>query len=247
MWVAVAAVVGAAGAAYASNQASQGAQGAANTQAAASRQAQATQQGQWEQTQRNMAPYLRQGVAAQNQLASRLPSLTSNYSLQSYLNSPEYAAQMAATQRQSNQLMASANASGMYGSGNMASALTSNAQNQAMQGYGQGLQDYLAQNQSAYNMLANQASAGQNAAAGLGSMGSNVANNISGLQVGAGNSLAQGQAGVADVNSALASDLSRRASEGLTTFGQSNAWNNYWNNRPGQTGSFGANNQGFGW
>jgi len=145
----------------------------------AANQANATQMSMFDTTQQNMAPYLQQGLQYQNQLASQMPGLTQQYGYSQYLNSPEYMNAMQTAQTGQQNMLAQGAATGMLGSGNMASGLQSNALNTAQQGYSQGLSDYWGQNQNVYNMLSPLSAAGQNAAAGLGGMSQQSANALS--------------------------------------------------------------------
>lgn len=180
-----------------------GAQGAAQTAAN-------TQLLMFNKTQQNLQPYMQTGQLANtelgnvspslmqqdNRLNAALPGLTTPYSLDQYNASPEAAVTNNAMSDMMKQLMASSAAGGNLGSGNVATALQTNAAKLGLQGYQTGLQDYTnnnlnnynmisgavqnqqGQNLNEFNMLNTMAGSGQNAAAGLGGFGANVANQI---------------------------------------------------------------------
>ena len=176
---------------------SKAASDAAKTQADAQNNATQLQRDMWGQTTTNMKPYLEQGGRYSKTLEGMMPDLTKKYDMEAYLASPEYQVAMAAAKRQQESLASGAAAKGAYGSGNMANALQDNAQYNALQGYGQGLNDYWSQNMNAYNMYSPLAASGQNAAANLGGMSQSAANQIGTGITGAGNATAQGQTGSA--------------------------------------------------
>ena len=189
---------------------------AANQQAQAQQNQLAFQQQQWQQTQQNLSPYLQQGLQYQSQLANQMPQLTHQYNYSDYMNSPEYINALQAAKTGQQGLTAQGAASGMLGSGNMASALQANAMQQAQAGYGQGMQDYWGQNQNVYNMLSPLAAQGQNAEAGLGGLSQNASNQIGGTMAGIGSTQAQGTIGQAN---ALSGGLSNAGNQLMGAFG----------------------------
>ena len=228
MYAAVAAaVVGIAGSMASSSMQAGASKDAANTQAASNMYAANIQRQMYDETVAREQPWVTAGQNALNTLSGDLPQLTAQYGLQKYYNSPEYAVQMAAAKQQANALQAQGAATGAYGSGRMASALTSNAQNQAMQGYSTGLQDYMTQNSQTYNMLNSQSQMGQNAAANLGATGTNVANSLSNLYTQAGTAQAQGILGAANATSSGLGSISGMATGALSNYGQAQAYQKY--------------------
>ena len=171
------------------------------------------QQGMYVTNLARSQPWVDSGHNALTTLNSILPSLTKPYNLQSYYQSPEYAAQASAVKGQNNQISALADAQGAYGSGAMANAIASNAQNQALQGYQTGLNDYWNQNSNIYNMWNTQSQLGQNAAALVGNMGTQVANAEAQALAASGNAQAAGintagAAGAAGLNQSAAAQAS---------------------------------------
>ena len=179
-----------------SQQSAQAYGNAAEQQAAALQQAQQLSQLQYLENVERMQPYYALGLQGIEQLSPFLGSIEP-YDYEMYQNSPEYAAQMYATQQAQDQLKSTAGASGMYGSGNLALGLQQRAQQDALSGYQQGLGNYWGQSQNYYNMLNPFITSGQNAAANLGTMGAgNVTNQVNAL-TGIGQSAASGTLGQA--------------------------------------------------
>ena len=211
---------------------------AADIQAQMAQQALALQQSMYDQNVAREQPWVTSGTNALQQLTSQLPTLTKPYNLQSYYQSPEYAVQQAGVNQQNNALMSLANAQGAYGSGNMANALTANAQQSAMQGYSTGFNDYWTQNQNIYNMLNSQSQIGENAAAGVGAMGTNVANSMSNTLQASGNAQASGLNNAALAAAAGLTGSANAIGTGLTSAAGANA--------AGLLGSTNALTSGFG-
>ena len=212
----------------------------ANAATNAANQANATQQGMFNTTQQNLAPYMQQGLQYQNSLSQQMPGLTKQYDYSQYLNSPEYMNAMAASQQGQQNMLAQGAASGMLGSGNMASGLQANAMQNAQQGYSKGLSDYWGQNQNVYNMLAPLAASGQNAAAGLGGLSQQTANSLS-------NNTMAGMTGANAANTNGANNLMNGISSagnstgnqiagGIGAYNQNSLYSNYLSNMNGSNG-----------
>ena len=114
-----------------------------------------------QQAQVNQSPYMQLGQAAMQGLPQAQANLAAPYTVQQFQNSGYgQAAQLGSNQADA-QLKAMQNTVGMYGSGNMANALSQNDLTTMMQGYGTANTANLAQNQAALTGLYNQASLGQ--------------------------------------------------------------------------------------
>lgn len=175
-------------------------------------------------------PWTTAGQNALTTLQNQLPSLTSKYDMAKYQAGPEYQNTLAATDRNAKTLQAQASASGMYGSGTMANQLQNNASYLANQGYQQGLQNYMGQNQSIYNMLNQQSQVGLNAAGSQGASGQNYANAVTNIGNNLGNQLGvdatnQGNAynNMGNTVSSLMSSMGKYNAQ-QTTAGQPTTW-----------------------
>ncbi len=197
-WYAVAAVGGAVIGAVGSNM-------AANTQADAAGKASQAQLDMYNQTQKNLDPYMKAGEGALSQMVqgtqpggALMPQSYTPYDMNTFMNSPEYKLMM---QQQETGLNASQNASSLAGganSNNMKSLINWTQGNTAG-AYGSGLNDYIQQfmtgNQASaqqYNTLSGMVGTGENAAAHLGGFATQVGGQIGGNIIGAGNANAAG-------------------------------------------------------
>ena len=170
---------------------------AAEQQAAALQQAQQLSQLQYLENVERMQPYYALGLQGIEQISPFLSQIEP-YNYEMYQASPEYQAQMYATEQAQDQLKSMAGASGMYGSGNLALAMQQRAQQDALAGYQQGLGNYWGQAQNYYNMLSPFVTGGQNAAVNLGTMGAgNITNQVNAL-TDLGQSTSSGTLGQAD-------------------------------------------------
>lgn len=181
-----------------------GATSAANTQAQAAEQAAQIQQQEWQQTQKNEAPYL---AAGGNSLQALMQGLglapgsnpaVANGALTAPFNpqqSPELAFQL---QQGTQALTDAATATGGVGGGNTLKALVGYGQGVGSQNYQQQFSDYMAQNQNTFNDLQTLAGSGQNAAANLGALGSQNAQTVGQDLIGGANATAAGQVGAAN-------------------------------------------------
>src|SRR5690625_285240 len=183
--------------AYTSNQKKHAAQNAANQAGQASALSRAQNQYQFEQTQKNLAPYMESGKGAQGLLDQLLGLGDQPADFSVLTNSPQY--QFALNQGQQ-ALDRDAAARGTLFSG----AHTKDA----MQ-FGQGLASQQFQNY--FNNLSSLANRGQNAAVGEGNFGQNMVGLNAGLRQNA--AQAQGNAGLyqAGVNSDLAKTIGNTA------------------------------------
>lgn len=217
---AIGAGIGALGQLGGAAMSSGGAREAAAAQERIAAQNIAFQKDMYNQNVARMDPWVQYGKTQMNALAEQMPALTSKYDYAKYTASPEYQNTMATTARQQNQLQAQAAASGMYGSGTMANQLQNNAAYLAQQGYQQGLQNYMGQNQSIYNMLNQQSQTGLNAAGQQVGSGNQLASNVGNIMgqnaQAQGNALnAAGQAwgnalsGIGNIGSSLAGQWSQ--------------------------------------
>lgn len=194
---------------------------AANLQAQASAAATAEQRAAREQARQYMDPYYQQGLAYQNQLASKLPGLMTPYTMDMYKQSPEYQNQLLATQQAQDAIMAQRAATGQAGGGGALLALQNAAQQQAQLGYQTGLADYWSQNLNQYNMLAPLAASGQNAAVLQGGIATNAANALA-------NTMQQGAAQQGQYKSLAGQQLGQGiANIGQQALGAYGAYNQY--------------------
>lgn len=190
-WIVAAATVAAG--AYAANQKKNAAEDAANQASQASALARAQNQYQYEQTQKNLAPFIQGGAQAQNSLAQLLGlgGQAPDYSV--LTESPQY---QFALQQGQQALDRDAAARGTLFSG----AHTKDAMR-----FGQGLASQQFQNY--FNNLSSLASRGENAAAGQGNLGARYAGQNNALLTNAAN--IRGNVGLykAGVNSRFANQL----------------------------------------
>lgn len=211
---------------------SQAQKDAADTIAAAQREAAATQERMYHQTVERMKPYTESGARYAKTLEGLMPSLTQKYDMNAYLASPEYQNSLITGKRQAEALKAGTAAKGMYGSGNMASALIDRAQENAQLGYQTGFKNYWDQNQGIYNMYQPLVAAGQSAAANLGATGTQVANNIaSGIQT-AGTGVASTQTATGNIYGNAATNIGQNLAGAANAYfgqGQGNAASNAYN------------------
>lgn len=119
-------------------------------------------------------------------------------------------------QQGANALSASGAASGMYGSGNLGTALQNYGQNQAGSQYQQWRSNQLGDYTNQYNQLAGLSGTGQVSAQNIGAMGMATAQNMGQYGVGAGNALAAGQIGSTN---AWANALGNMQNQGMSGFG----------------------------
>lgn len=149
---------------------------AANTQANAANQATAAQLQMFDQTRKDLAPYMQQGQIGLDQLNKLIANPNSVTTL------PGYQFQL---QQGQDAILNGAAAGGL--TGNTLKALSQ---------YGQGLaSNYY---NTAYSQDLSLANLGQTSAAGVGNIGTSVANSIGQNTIGAGNALAAGQVGSAN-------------------------------------------------
>ena len=173
-----AAAIGAAGSYMAASEQSKAAREAAAAQERIARENLAFQRDVYNQNVARMDPWVQYGSEQRNALAELMPSLTAKYDMAKYQAGPEYQNIMAQTDRERNALMAKSAAGGMYGSGTMANQLQQNAGYLASQGYQQGLQNYMGQNRSIYDMLNTGSNVGLQAAGQQGTYGTNLASGV---------------------------------------------------------------------
>lgn len=204
-WGFAAAAVGAIGGAVISGDA---AKSAAQTQANAAQSASQTELQMFNQTQKNLSPYMTSGANALSTLNSKLPSLTAPFTAADYQQSPGYSFQMGqGVQAVQN----SASAAGGIGGGNTLKALTTFGQGLANSDYQQALTNYMNQQQQTFGMYNTLAQSGQNAAANLGGIANSVGNQVGGNTIGAGNALAAGTVGAANATTGGINSLAQLA------------------------------------
>ena len=184
---------------------------AAQIQANAAGTASGVELSMFDQTQANLAPYMKSGTNALSALNYGLGvgpktgatpasgigygSLTAPFTAADYQASPGYAWQMS---QGIDAVQNSASAAGGIGGGNTLKALTTYGQGLANTDYQQAYQNYVNRQQQQYGMLSGQAGAGQNAAANLGGFAANVGGQVGSNTIGAGNALAAGTIGSAN-------------------------------------------------
>lgn len=212
-WIVAAATVAAG--AYAANQKKNAAEDAANQASQASQLARAQNQYQFEQTQKNLAPFVQGGQQAQNSLAQLLGlgGQAPDYSV--LTESPQY---QFALQQGQQAVDRNAAARGTLFSG----AHTKDAMR-----FGQGLASQQFQNY--FNNLSSLASRGENAATGQGNLGARYAGQNNALLMNAAD--IRGNVGIykAGVNSRFANQLLNQAN-GIN-------WGSLFSGTPAGTGS----------
>ena len=167
---------------------------AARKQAAAQEAALQFQKQVYAQNTARLQPWVSAGTQQLNQLQNALPSLTApfNPTMAQLQATPGY--QFTLNQG----LQATQNGQAAQGLGNSGSALKGAeqyAQGLASTTYQQQFQNYLAQNNQIYNMLAGVGNTGENAAAQTGTLGINSGTGVSNALTGLGNAQAAGIAG----------------------------------------------------
>lgn len=169
----------------------------ASQQASAAGNAAQVQQNMFNQTQHNLKPFIEGGQTEFSNLLNAIPELSKpfNPTMQDLAATPGY--QFVLGQG----LRATQNGSAAQGLGRSGPALAgaaNYAEGLAGTTYQQQFQNYLAQNQQRYNMLAGPASLGEQAAAGQGGISAQVGQNIGNSIIGQGNAIAGGAVGVAN-------------------------------------------------
>lgn len=117
-----------------------------------------------------------------------------------------------------NALMASGAASGMYGSGNLGTALVDYGQNQASAEYQNAYNRYMESQNTLYNRLAGLSGTGQVQSQALGNLGMTAASNIGNFGVQGANALAAGQVGAAQASAGGLTGVSNALTGGLGTY-----------------------------
>ena len=187
------------------NQQAQAITTAANTQAAAANNAAALQNAQFQQTQKNLAPYMSIGTAALPQLIQSLGyqgqygsngQLTGlsgqgfQFNPSNLENTPGYQFTL---QQGMNALNNAGSATGQNQSGAQAKGLANYATGLAQNTYNQQYQNALTTYQQNASILGSLLSTGQNAAAGIGSMGMQNAQSVGNTLMSGANATAAGQ------------------------------------------------------
>lgn len=176
-----------------------GASDAASTQADAAANSAATQRGMYDQTRKDLQPYMTAGNTAQVKLSDLLANggLGGNFTGADYLanKDPGYQFQL----DQGNQALQNSQAAhdGVL-SGSALKGLINYNQGMASTGYQSAYDRWIASQQNTYGQLHGVASLGENAAAQAGNTGSSYANSIGSTITGAGNAQAAGIIGSAN-------------------------------------------------
>ena len=224
-------------------------QQASQAQVQAQMQALQMQQKMFNTDQANLAPYMAQGQFAQSQLNARLPALTAQFNPSDLENTPGYKFTLGQG------LQATQNGFAAQGLGSSGAAIKGAGQyatGLAQSTYNQQLQNYLAQNQQTYNMLAGQQGVGLNAATGLGSLGNAITAQSSNSLTNSGNAQASGILGSANAlsggitsgaNSLAQYNMLNQLQGNGSLFGNLAGYNTSLANLPNTTniGAFGGN------
>lgn len=144
------------------------------------------------------SPYMTAGVNAMQPYMTAAQTVGSPLTMQQYQQGPYGQVANAAQKQVADQLMASASAQGMYGSGNMANALQQNAMNTQLQMYDTAAQRELQRQQAAMTARYSPVALGQASAAQMGGYATDASKYMAGLAQNQGlvNAQAlQGQAG----------------------------------------------------
>jgi hypothetical protein len=194
-----------------SNKQASAATAAANTQAQASQSAQNQLQQNFQTLAPNYNPYLQTGQAGLANLNAAMPSLTAQQPAYKPFTAQDLNANLAPNYQFMLQQGLGAQSQGLNASGggsNIGIANTKFAEDYASNAYQNALQNYMGQQNQAfnqsqtqqtniYNKLLGIAGVGQNAVSGLSNLGTGNATNIANLGVGSANAVAQGQVGSA--------------------------------------------------
>lgn len=162
-----------------------------------------------------MQPYIAAGASALPALQAASGQVGAPMSMQDYQNSPYYQVAQAAQKQNADQLKATAGATGMYGSGNMANALQQNALTTQMGMYDTAAQRNLEQQQASANALYGLAGLGQVGAQSLGSNYMRGAEAMGGLALGRAGSQAGSMAGSTGNMQALLTTLAPLIKAGI--------------------------------
>lgn len=218
--IAGAAVVGAVATTAASSNAADAATNAAQIQAHAADNAAAQQEAQFEQTNANLQPYRALGSGAIGELSQLTGTNTGGNPLTAPLTKPfnPTMADLEATpgyQFTKDQGLKSVQnsfaAQGLGSSGAAIKGGTNYAEGLASTTFQQQFNNYLAQNQQIYNMLAGEGTTGENAAALTGSLGQQAATTAGGFSTSGAAASAAGQIGAANAFTAGANGIASGA------------------------------------
>jgi hypothetical protein len=200
---------------------------AANAEAAAEEHATDIQNQQWQQTQKNLSPWMQAGQGALGKLSSLAGNEQFNFSTTGANADPSYQWRL---QQGQDALAASAAAKGGYFSGATGEALTEDAQNTASQEYQNQYNRWMNTQQQNWNELSSLSSGGQNAAAGLGGLGAQYASAAGQNAIGAAQAQGAGQIGAANAYSGALTNTSNQLMSGAGQYSQYQLMNNYLNN-----------------
>jgi hypothetical protein len=174
----------------------------------------------YDQSRKDMMPWLESGTGAVNEL-SRLTMpggslYSAEFTPEDFLanKDPGYEFRK---QEGINALAAAGAASGMYGSGNLGTALQQYGQNIASDEYQNAYNRFLNSQNMQYNRLAGISGTGMVQSQALGGLGANMAANYGNAMMQAGNAQAQGQLGAA---SAYGNMASRLGNQGISLLGR---------------------------
>jgi hypothetical protein len=199
--------IGAAGGLASGVIGSNAATSAAKTQATAAESGQQIQAGEFQQIEDLLSPYSMFGAGAVSSLAPLIGTQPGGNPLTAPLTAPfqPTQAQLASTpgyqftlQQGEQAVTNSAAAQGLASSGAALKGAANYAEGLAGTTYQQQFQNYLAQNQQIYNLLAGAGTLGENAAATTGAQGSAITSNITNLLTGGAAAAAAGQVGSAN-------------------------------------------------
>ncbi len=201
---------------------------------------------EWLQTQANMQPWLTAGTGAVNQLSGLMQPGGKLYQTTPALDQlqmdPSYNWRM---QQGVNALSASGAASGMYGSGNMGTALVDYGQNLASTEYQNAYNRWQNEQTNLYNRLAGISGTGQTTAQQLGQLGANAATSMGNYGITGANYLGAGNVGAANAFAGGITGAENQLMSGLGAYQnyvQNQNWINAYNQRTNAQGGFNAMN-----
>lgn len=212
---------------------------AAATQAAAADQASNNQMTQFQQTRDSLQPFINYGQSATGWLKDALPSLVNPFTPGDLTQTPGYKFTLDQGLKSTQNSYA---AQGLANSGAALKGAANYAEGLAGTTYNQQLQNYLAQNQQRYSLLAGGANLGENAAAGVGALGQQATTNAGNFSTSGAASTAAGTVGAANAVNAGISGVGNAVNSGIGNYAlyQALQGGGMFGNVPGSVSAVGA-------
>lgn len=241
----ISAAVAGAGALLGAGASAYGASQASNAQQKAAKLASQTQLSMFNQTQKNLSPFMQFGADAAGQLGGKLAGLTTpfNPTMEQLAATPGYQFTL---QQGMNAVNNSNSALGWGDSGPGAKGIADYAAGLASQTYQQQYNNYWNQNKSIYDMLMGPTQLGENAAAQQGSFATALGGQLGSNIIGAGNAQAAGDIGMANAAGSIPTNMLMMYSM-LGGNGSSGNMNPLYSGNYGSSGAYSGNTPGPNW